>query len=155
MSQPSTRQPLAENGKSAGGLSQLVSTFGYILGISYPLLALSTGVRSIYQLFFKAGVTHTLGPSLSALAAVVYLAATVGFVRREKWAWWMSTSALSFETFMVIAVGALSFIIPDVIGHTAWGRFGADYGFFPLVQPVLGLIWLCWPATMKAYGMRK
>jgi hypothetical protein len=131
-----------------------VSTAGYVLGISYPLLALSTGVRSIYQLFFKTGGGSTLGPPLSAVAAVVYLVAAVGFVKREKWAWWMSVCALSFETIMVLAVGTLSFIVPDLIGHTAWGHFGADYGFFPLVQPILGLIWLCWPDTARAYGVR-
>jgi hypothetical protein len=152
-SSPHPTQP--EHAGNAGGLSRFVSTAGYILGISYPLLALATGVRSIYQLFFKNGADGVLGPALSAVAAVVYLAAAVGFLRREKWAWWMSVFALSFETLMVVTVGTLSLIIPDVIGHTAWGYFGLDYGFFPLVQPVLGLIWLFWPETTRAYGVRR
>ncbi|MCC6627370.1 MAG: hypothetical protein IT340_08220, partial [Chloroflexi bacterium] len=42
---------------------------------------------------------------------------------------------------------------PDLIGRTVWRHFGADYGYFPLVQPLLGLIWLLWPETMRAYGI--
>jgi len=155
MSRLSPDPTQTETVETRGGLSRFVSTAGYILGISYPLLALSTGVRAIYQLFFKTGVTNFMGPSLSAAAAAVYLVAAVGFVRREKWAWWMSVCALSFETLMVLVVGTLSFAIPDMIGHTVWGHFGADYGFFPLVQPILGLIWLFWPETARAYGVRK
>ena len=48
----------------------------------------------------------------------------------------------------------MSFIIPEVIGRTVWRHFGEDYGFFPLFQPLLGLIWLLWPLTMAAYGIR-
>ncbi len=155
MSQPSEDRSHIESVRSSSGLSQFVSTAGYVLGISYPLLALSTGARAFYQLFFKAGVTNYLGPSLSAVAAAVYVMAAVGFMRREKWAWWMSVCALSFETVMVILVGMLSFVIPEVIGHTAWGHFGADYGFFPFAQPILGLTWLFWPETMRAYRIRK
>ena len=55
---------------------------------------------------------------------------------------------------MTLAVGRLSFVIPDVIGHTVWRHFGEDYGFFPLFQPLLGLVWLLWPMTMEVYGIR-
>ena len=54
---------------------------------------------------------------------------------------------------MVITVGVLSFIIPDVIGRTVWGRFGADYGYFPLIQPILGLAWLFHRETRQVYGI--
>jgi hypothetical protein len=36
--------------------ANVVSPVGYILAVSYPVLALSTGVRAIYQLFFRRGV---------------------------------------------------------------------------------------------------
>lgn len=136
-------------------LSTFASTTGKILGISYPVLALSTGARALYQLFFKEGVTDYLPPALTAVAALVYLIATVGFTVQKRWAWWVSVVALAFETIMVLAVGTLSLLYPDVIGHTAWSRFGADYAFFPLIQPLLGLIWLFQKETIRAYQVRE
>lgn len=147
-----TRQRSSEAGTT---LSTFASTTGKILGISYPVLALSTGARALYQLFLKEGVTNYLAPSLTAVAAAVYLIAAVGFTVQKKWAWWVSLIALAFETLMVLLVGTLSLVIPDVIGSTAWGHFGADYAFFPLIQPVLGLIWLLHPQTRRAYQIRK
>lgn len=136
-----------------GLVSDIASVAGYVLAVSYPVLALSTGVRGAYQLFFKPGGSETLGPALSALAAVFYLAATVGFAYRRRWSWYFSVGALGLETLMTLLIGSLSFVIPDVIGRTVWGRFGADYGFFPLFQPLLGLLWLLWPVTVARYGV--
>ena len=68
-------------------MASLVSAAGYILAFSYPVLALSTGVRAIYQLFFKEGVTD-YGPAImSGIAALSYLVATVGFAYRRRWSW--------------------------------------------------------------------
>ncbi|MCO6450334.1 MAG: hypothetical protein J5I90_06040 [Caldilineales bacterium] len=135
-------------------LTTFESTIGYILAFSYPILALSTGVRSLYQLFLKEGVTYYLPAVLSGVAALCYLTATVGFIVRKRWAWWLSVSVLAFESSMTLIVGVLSFVQPDLIGSTVWRHFGADYGFFPFVQPILGLIWLTRPAIMRAYGVR-
>jgi hypothetical protein len=60
------------------GLSGFIRAAGVILAISYPVLALSTGVRALYQLFFKEGVDDYLPPLLSGLAALLYLTALVG-----------------------------------------------------------------------------
>ncbi|HSH03947.1 MAG TPA: hypothetical protein VLL52_15635 [Anaerolineae bacterium] len=133
------------------GLANMVTAFGFVLAISYPVLALSTGVRSLYQLLFKEGVTDYLPPTLSGVAAVCYLLATVGFAYRRKWAWRLSVGVLAFETVMTLIVGGMSFIWPEMIGSTVWRHFGADYGYFPLVQPLLGLVWLFWPATLASY----
>lgn len=133
----------------------LLSAIGYVLGVSYPVLALSTGVRAVFQLFFKEGVTNYLGPSLSALAALCYLVGAIGFLYRKRWAWYLSIGSLGFETLLTLIVGTLSYIVPDVIGGTVWRHFGADYGYFPLFQPILGLIWLLWPDTLRAYGLRQ
>ncbi len=134
------------------GSTELVSILGYILTVSYPLLALSTGVRALFQLFLKEGVVNYLAPSLSLLAAVCYLTATIGFARRRRWAWRLSVGVLLFETFLTLAVGSLSLIIPETIGRTVWRHFGADYGYFPLFQPGIGLVWLFWPSIMRQYG---
>ncbi len=57
--------------KSEALWANVVSPAGYVLAVSYPILALSTGVRAIYQLFFKAGVDNYLPVYLSALAALL------------------------------------------------------------------------------------
>jgi len=128
---------------------QLVVVSGAILAISYPLLALSTGVRALYQTFTIGGI----GPALSGIAALCYLTATLGFAYRKGWAWRLSLAALAFETAMTLVVGSLSLIYPELIGRTVWRHFGADYGYFPLFQPIIGLLWLVWPETRRAYGL--
>ena len=131
----------------------LAGIAGKILAVSYPILAISTGFRAGYQLFLKEGVTSYLGPFLTGIAAICYLIATIGFTRREKWAWLLSVRLLAFETLMVILVGLISLFNPDLIGSSVWRNFGADYAFFPLIQPILGLIWLFHPTIRKAYNI--
>lgn len=154
---------LNDGDPAAAPLSSLAEAAGRALALSYPLLAFSTGGRAVYQLFFKAGgLIHApdmaawLGPALSMVACLVYLLATVGFAVRRRGAWWVSVAALAFETAAVLAVGWITVQggpAAERIGHTAWGHFGRDYGYFPLVQPLLGLFWLLWPATRAAYGI--
>lgn len=143
-----TSEPAAES-----GLSGFIRAAGVILGISYPVLALSTGVRALYQIFLKEDVVYLLPSYLSLIAATSYLVATIGFLVRRRWAWYLSVGALGFETAMTLIIGTLSFIIPDTIGSTVWRHFGADYGFFPLIQPLLGLAWLFHRDTRRAYGI--
>lgn len=149
--QPPGKQPLS---KRDALWANLVSPFGYVLAFSYPVLALSTGVRAIYQLFFKADVTNYVPVYLSALAALCYLVATLGFAYRRRWTWWLSVGSLGFETLMTLLIGVWSFVDPDLIGRTVWRHFGEDYGYFPFFQPIIGLVWLLWPLTMEAYGVR-
>jgi hypothetical protein len=147
-------------GRSLAGLAR---TSGTILALSYPVLALSTGARAGYRLWEAlpalngSGGLHWLllerAPAMSAVAALCYLTATVGFAVRRRWAWIVSVAVLSFETAMTLIVGTLSVIRPEVVGHTVWRLFGIDYGFFPLFQPLLGLLWLFWPVTLRAYGI--
>ncbi|MEM7343682.1 MAG: hypothetical protein AAF485_05530 [Chloroflexota bacterium] len=139
--------------KPADSMSDLAYAAGIVLGLSYPVLALSTGVRSLYQLLFKAEVVYYLPPILSGIAALCYLVATIGFAYRRKWAWQLSVGSLGFETLLTLIVGTLSFIVPDLIGSTVWRHFGQDYGYFPLFQPLLGLYWLFSAGTLKTYGI--
>lgn len=133
--------------------SSLISTFGYVLAVSYPVLALSTGTRAVYQLFFKEGVTYYLPAWLSLTAATLYLIATIGFASRRPWTWWLSLLSLAIETTLTLIVGTWSLIDPAFIGSTVWRHYGQDYGFFPLFQPIIGLVWLLWPATRALYGL--
>lgn len=153
-SSPKVEQaPQPAEGQPQDLKARVLSLIGYILGISYPLLALSTGARGLYQLFLKEGVTNKLAPLLTTVSAALYLVAAIGFFVRKSWAWRLSVTALSIEFIGVMVVGVLSVIMPDVIGHTAWSYFGRDYGFFPLIQPLLGLAWLLWRPTREAYGV--
>ena len=137
-------------------LSGFIRASGVILAISYPVLALSTGVRSGYQLFLKPDVATNVPAILSGVAAVCYLLAAIGFVIRRRWAWWLSVCMLIFELSMVLVIGSLSVLNPEVIGgRTVWGNFGADYGYFPLIQPVLGLLWLFHSETRRVYGIAR
>ncbi|MBX3052182.1 MAG: hypothetical protein KF753_11940 [Caldilineaceae bacterium] len=137
-----------EEGKG-NAYRQVVLISGTILAISYPLLALSTGVRALYQSFSIGGI----GPALSGVAALCYLTATVGFAKRQRWAWRLSLAVLIFETAMTLLIGTLSYLYPELVGRTVWRHFGADYGYFPLFQPLIGLVWLIWPETRRAYGL--
>jgi len=137
--------------------ANIASPVGYVLALSYPVLALSTGARAIYQAYqmqVRGADYNPVAVYLSALAALCYLVATLGFAYRRRWTWWLSVGALSFETLMTLIVGALSFVMPEAIGRTVWRHFGQDYGFFPLFQPLLGLVWLLWPLTLEAYSIR-
>ena len=124
---------------------------GKSLYISYPILAISTGFRGVYQLCCREDLISTFGPQTTILAAILYALAATGFKRREKWAWRLSVGLLALETFFVLTVGTVSLINPDLIGSSVWRFFGKDYAFFPLIQPILGLTWLLHPTIRKAY----
>ena len=53
---------------------------------------------------------------------------------------------------LTLIVGTWSILQPEVVGHTVWRHFGEDYGYFPLIQPILGILWLLWPPTFTLYG---
>lgn len=140
--------------KQASPPATFITVAGTILGVSYPVLALSTGVRAVYQLFFKEGVTDYVGPTLTAVAALVYIVATIGFGYRRNWSWYLSVVALLFEVALVVIVGGLSLSRPESFANTSWRYFGIDYAFFPLIQPFLGLVWLSRPEVRQLYQER-
>jgi hypothetical protein len=136
-------------------VANIAKPAGYILAVSYPVLALSTGIRAVYQLYFKAGVTAHLPSLLTGVTAFCYLLATFGFAYRRRWTWWLSVVVLVLEIVLTLSVGTWSLFDPLTVGKTAWRHFGADYGYFPLFQPMLGLLWLFWPPTLVQYGFER
>ena len=156
---PSPQKTNSPTAPAESGLTGFIKSAGFILALSYPVLALSTGVRAVYQLIMIATGARPDDPYLpsllSAVAALCYLTATIGFAVRRKWAWQLSVGVLAFESGMTVIIGVLSFTHPDLIGSTVWRHFGADYGYFPLVQPLIGLAWLFHPLTLQAYGIRR
>ena len=115
---------------------------GRILVVVYGVLALAATGRSILQIveyFDRAPLAYLL----SALAAVVYVVATVGMARGNRASNRVALVACTIELVGVLVVGALSYAVPSAFpDKTVWSHFGSGYGFVPLVLPVLGIWWL-------------
>ena len=80
---------------------------------------------------------------LSALAAAIYIVATVALARGSRTSAKVAWVSITTELVGVLAVGALSYAVPAAFpDKTVWSHFGSGYGFVPLVLPVLGLWWL-------------
>jgi cytochrome bd-type quinol oxidase subunit 2 len=115
---------------------------GRVLVGLYALFALSAGARATVQIatqFAEAPLAYLL----SALAAVIYLVATLGFLRGGPAGRRLAMICCGAELLGVLAVGTASLLDPAAFPHaTVWSGFGRGYGFVPLVLPVLGLLWL-------------
>ncbi len=115
---------------------------GRVLIAVYGILALAAIGRSAYQIatkFDEAPVAY----ALSALAALVYVLATVALVARGTVWFRVAVIAIAFELAGVLIVGTLSIIDPALFpDDTVWSQFGRGYAFIPLALPVLGLLWL-------------
>lgn len=118
------------------------SSWGRVLIAVYAVFAVAATGRSTYQLATQASEAP-FPYTLSAVAAFVYVAATLGLAREgEGWrrvAW----AACGTELVGVVVVGSLSLADRDLFpDDTVWSSYGAGYGFFPLVLPFAGLAWL-------------
>ena len=115
---------------------------GRVLVAIYGVFALAATARSLVQLLTKADEAP-LAYGLSALAGIVYIAATLGLAevgpdpRRVAWA------AVGFELVGVLTVGTLTVLDPELFpDQTVWSSYGAGYGWLPLVLPFAGIAWL-------------
>jgi hypothetical protein len=113
-----------------------------VLVFVYALFALAAGARASVQIvteFDEAPLAYVL----SAVAAVIYLIATVGFIRGGRGGRRLAIVCCSIELVGVLAVGTASLVVPEAFpDDSVWSGFGRGYGFVPLVLPVLGLLWL-------------
>ncbi len=123
---------------------------GRILVAVYAVFAVSASARAGVQLathFDEAPVAYLL----SALAACVYVVATVALARSSDLSRRVAWAAVLTELVGVLTVGAASLVdasaFPD---ETVWSGFGQGYGYVPLVLPVLGLGWLWWTGATPA-----
>ena len=112
---------------------------GRVLVAVYGVFALAAGARAAVQLstrFAEAPVAYLL----SALAAAVYVVATVALARGGRR---VALVAITVELVGVLVVGTLSLVdraaFPD---ETVWSAYGRGYLFIPLVLPVVGLLYL-------------
>jgi hypothetical protein len=139
VAEPAENRPLggpAESGPAA------TRGPGRVLVAIYGLFTLAASARAGVQLatrYSEAPLAYTL----SAVAALIYLSATIGLARGGRGGRRLATVACSIELAGVLAVGTLSLTdraaFPDA---TVWSVYGKGYGFVPLVLPVLGLLWL-------------
>lgn len=118
------------------------STGRQVLVTVYAVFAVAAGARSLVQLTTEFA-TAPLAYVLSAVAAAVYVVATVALRRTSEQAWWVAVTACAVEAVGVVAVGTLSLVRPEWFpDQTVWSGYGIGYGFVPLVLPFVGLWWL-------------
>ena len=114
---------------------------GRLLVAVYGVFALSASARASFQLLTKFDEAP-LAYSLSAVSAFVYIIATIALARGQR-SRALAFATVGFELVGVLAVGALSLLLPELFAHpSVWSGFGSGYAFIPLLLPILGLIWL-------------
>ncbi len=118
---------------------------GRALVAVYGVFALAATARSLVQLVTKADEAP-LAYTLSAVAGLVYVAATLGLAevgpspRRLAWA------AVGFELVGVLTVGTLTVLDPELFpDQTVWSAYGAGYGWLP-ARPAVR-----WPGLALAH----
>ncbi|TXJ06228.1 MAG: hypothetical protein E6Q27_04130 [Aeromicrobium sp.] len=120
-------------------MAETQTGFGRVLVAIYAVFAISATARSAYQLLSKFEVAP-MAYGLSALSGVVYIVATWALATDRRQLAWI---AVGFEAAGVLVVGLLTVLNPDLLGdETVWSRFGAGYGYVPLLLPIIGLAWL-------------
>ncbi|RJL30409.1 hypothetical protein [Bailinhaonella thermotolerans] len=115
---------------------------GRVLVAIYAIFALAAGARAAVQIstrFHEAPLAY----SLSALAAAVYVLATVALARGGRTSRRVALASCSLELAGVLVIGTLSLLDPAAFpDETVWSTYGKGYLFIPLVLPVAGLLWL-------------
>ena len=113
-----------------------------LLVVVYAIFAIAATARSIVQLstrFDEAPLAYVL----SAIAALVYIVATIALARADRTSRRVARAALIFELSGVVIVGTASLLYPDAFPRaTVWSTFGSGYLFIPLALPIIGLWWL-------------
>jgi cytochrome bd-type quinol oxidase subunit 2 len=115
---------------------------GRVLVAVYAIFALAATSRASVQIatkFHEAPLAYLL----SALAAAIYIVATIALARSGPASWSVAVASCSVELLGVLTVGTLSIFdrqaFPDA---TVWSGYGEGYLFIPLVLPIIGLLWL-------------
>lgn len=124
------------------GQGQTNRGWGRLLVVVYAVFAISAIGRSSVQLLQKGGEAP-LAYTLSAVAALVYLVATLSLARPGPRATRVAWVTVGIELVGVLVIGTLSVLHPEYFADdTVWSGFGSGYGYIPLVLPIAGLAWL-------------
>lgn len=134
MAKTASRTPTHQTGRTTG--------VGRIIVMLYAILALAASWRSGFQILTKFDEAP-VAFSLSALAGIVYIVATIALATPGRKAWRVAVVAVWFELIGVVTVGTWSLLAPQMFPEaTVWSSFGIGYGFIPLILPLIGLYWL-------------
>ncbi len=115
---------------------------GRVILALYVVFVIGSVSRATAQILTQYEVAP-LAYNLSALAALIYVVATISLALPGERAWRVSVVAISIELLGVLVVGTWSFLRPEAFADASvWSHFGQGYLFIPLVLPVLGLWWL-------------
>ena len=115
---------------------------GRVLLFVYGVFALSASARAGVQIATDFGEAP-LAYLLSALAGLVYIAATVGLAVGGPRGRRIALTSCSIELVGVLVVGTLS--VADAVAFpddTVWSKYGSGYGYVPLLLPFIGLWWI-------------
>ena len=113
-----------------------------ILLAFYAIFALAATARAVVQIAtqFQAAPLAYL---LSLFSGIIYLGATIGLATNQPFSRPLAWASCSAELVGVLVIGTASLIDPDAFPHdTVWSRFGSGYGYFPVLLPILGLLYL-------------
>ena len=126
--------PLDEDAPPTGPRRILIALY-----LIFALAATSRGIVQLSTTFHTAPLAYVL----SLCSGVIYIAAAVGLLNDRPWARGLAWVAICTELVGVLAVGTASLIDRAAFPHdTVWSRFGSGYGYFPVLLPLLGLMWL-------------
>lgn len=108
----------------------------------YGVLAFAATGRASYELIAKFDQAP-LAYSLSTFSAIIYIVATIALARHTKLSRKIALITIVFELIGVLVVGTLSIFSSEIFPRsTVWSWYGVSYGWFPLLMPIVGLIWL-------------
>jgi len=115
---------------------------GRVILALYVVFVIGSTSRAAAQIltrFDQAPLAYTL----SAVAAAIYIVATVSLAVPGERAWRVSVLAISVELVGVLTVGTWSVVAPERFADASvWSHYGQGYLFIPLLLPVIGLWWL-------------
>lgn len=146
--------PAQTSSQSKPAARPRMSGVGRVLVAVYGVLALAALGRSFVQIAQKFDEAP-LAYALSALAAAVYVVATIALVRSGRGWYRVAWATIVFEFTGVIVIGTLSIVFPQWFPHdTVWSWYGRGYLFIPLVLPILGMWWLAKHPPVEASADR-
>ena len=137
MSEPPTDEPgsAAADEEPPTGPRRILIAFYAI----FALAATSRGIVQVATTYSSAPLAYLL----SLFSGIVYIGAAVGLVSSRRWSRGLAWAACGTELVGVLSIGTASLIDRAAFPHdTVWSRFGSGYGYFPILLPLLGLMWL-------------
>lgn len=107
--------------------------------VVFVIGSVSRATAQILTRYDEAPLAYTL----SAIAAAIYVVATIALALPGPRAWMVSVVAISIELIGVLSVGTWSVLQPERFADASvWSHYGQGYLFIPLVLPIIGLWWL-------------